>query len=81
MDVGGHQFTDSRIHRPMARNRIEAGKRVADHFHPKVSASILRTGVTDVAMALVLNRKRGGRKRCLQRGAYRRDTLISGERT
>lgn len=55
MDIGLHQIAKRGIHRAMACQRCLATKRGADDTHAEVTASVARTGVAGVTMALVLD--------------------------
>lgn len=75
VDIGLHQFAEGGVHRAMTRERRLAAKRGADHADAEVPATIARTGVADVAMAVVLDIEFQRRQRLGQAGADLFDTI------
>lgn len=63
MDVALHQSSERLIHRAMALRRPESLECARDNHDPKVTASALCAGVSDMQMAFVFDLDLG----CLQR--------------
>lgn len=78
MDVGLHQIAQRRIHGAMPRERRLPLERGADDLNAKMPAAIARTGVTDVAVAFVLDDQLGGRECHKQPRADLPDAIAQG---
>lgn len=78
MDIGLHQIAERRIHDTMTGERRLPLERGADHLDAKMTATIARTGVTNVAMAFVLDDQLGGRECREQACADLSDAIAQG---
>lgn len=80
MNIGDHQVTDCRIHRPVPRKRAHPLKRRADHLYPEVPSPIPRARMTGVQVALILHYQRDRVEGRLDGSADRRHPRLTGQR-
>ena len=80
MNIGDHQVTYGRIHRPMPRNRAHALEGRTDHFHPEVPSPIPRTCMTGMPVALILHHQGHGLEGRFDGSTDRRHPRLTGQR-
>lgn len=79
VDIGLHQFTQSRVNQFVPTHWREPGKGFGFYADMKMAAAITCSGVTGMQMALIFNIQRTGRKRLLQRAANHLDAITHGD--
>jgi len=67
VDVGFHQRAQGGVDRAMTRQRGHSREALADHVHVEMAATIARSGMACMAMAVVFDLKHAGSQRLLQR--------------